>query len=164
VLTLRRLLEVVRDYDRVVDVAVETKHPTRYAGLVERRLVDVLDEFGWASAGSPVRILSFSGIALTRIERLAPQLEVALVIEGQTWQVTRGMLRPGWIAAPGIAELKRRPRLAGRLRERGHRIHAWVINNAEDLELCLSVGVEAVMTDRPDYILSLLDGSPSRGV
>src|SRR3954451_17924322 len=30
VLTLRRLCEVVRDYDRVVDLAIETKHPTRY--------------------------------------------------------------------------------------------------------------------------------------
>ena len=32
VLTLRRLCEVVRDYDRPVRLAVETKHPTRYAG------------------------------------------------------------------------------------------------------------------------------------
>ena len=36
-------LEMVRDYDRPVDLAIETKHPTRYAGLVERRLVDLLD-------------------------------------------------------------------------------------------------------------------------
>src|SRR3712207_355880 len=38
VLTLRRLCEVARDYDRVVELAIETKHPTRYAGLVEKRL------------------------------------------------------------------------------------------------------------------------------
>ncbi len=158
VLTLRRLLEVVRDYDRVVDVAIETKHPTRYAGLVERKLVDLLDEFGWTDEDSPARILSFSGVALTRVQRLAPRLEVALCIESQTWKVTRGLLRPGWIAAPGIHEIKRHPRLAGRLRKSGHRIHVWVINTAEDLELCLSLGAEAVMTSRPEYILGLLDG------
>ena len=158
VLTLRRLLEVVRDYDRVVDLAVETKHPTRYAGLVERRLVSTLDDVGWAGAGSPVRILSFSGVALTRVQRLAPELEVALCIEGQTWQMTRRMLRPGWIAAPGIEELRRRPRLAGRLRRTGHRIQVWVVNTAEDLDLCLEIGAEAVITDCPDRILELLDG------
>src|SRR3954470_10157033 len=53
VLTLQRLFEGVRDYDRVVDLAIETKHPTRYAGLVERRLVELLDDFGWAGKGSP---------------------------------------------------------------------------------------------------------------
>ncbi len=40
VLTLRRLLETVADYPRRVELAIETKHPTRYAGLVERRLVE----------------------------------------------------------------------------------------------------------------------------
>src|SRR3954464_7617956 len=72
VLTLQRLCEVVRDYDRVVDLAIETKHPTRYGGLVERRLVELLDGFGWAGKGSPARIMSFSGMALTRVQRLAP--------------------------------------------------------------------------------------------
>ncbi len=164
VLTLRRLVEVVRDYDGVVDLAVETKHPTRYGGLVERRLVELLDEFGWAGPGSPVRVLSFSGVALTRVQRLAPALEVALVIEGQSWQVTRSLLAPGWIAAPGIKELRQHPKLAGRLRKAGHRIHVWVVNTAEDLELCLRVGAEAVMTDRPDHIRTLLDVAGRQGV
>ena len=48
VLTLRKLLETVADYDRRVEVAIETKHPTRYGGLVERRLVELLRDFGWA--------------------------------------------------------------------------------------------------------------------
>src|SRR5919199_1035764 len=46
VLSLRRLLEAVRDYDRKVELSIETKHPTRFAGLVEQRLGGVLDEFG----------------------------------------------------------------------------------------------------------------------
>ena len=31
VLTMRRLMETARDYDRPVDLAIETKHPTRYS-------------------------------------------------------------------------------------------------------------------------------------
>lgn len=159
VLTLRRLLDVVRDYDRTIDVAIETKHPTRYAGLVERRLVSLLDEYGWAGSGSPVRVMSFSGVALTRVQRLAPELEVTFLIEGNvSWQVTKGILRPGWVAGPGIDELRTRPKLGPRLRRRGHRIHVWVVNTADDLQLCLELGVEAVITDRPDHILALLDG------
>jgi glycerophosphoryl diester phosphodiesterase len=37
VLTLARLLELVADCERQVEMAIETKHPTRYAELVERR-------------------------------------------------------------------------------------------------------------------------------
>src|SRR4051794_26571364 len=67
VLTLRRLCEVVRDYERPIDLAIETKHPTRYGGLVERRLVQLLGEFGWADGESPARVMSFSAVALTRV-------------------------------------------------------------------------------------------------
>ena len=50
-LTLRKLLETVADYDRRVEVAIETKHPTRFGGLVEKRLVEMLREFGWGPPG-----------------------------------------------------------------------------------------------------------------
>jgi glycerophosphoryl diester phosphodiesterase len=101
--------------------------------------------------------MSFSGVALTRVQKLAPALEVVLLIEGSvSWQVTRGMLDPGWIAGPGIDELRERPRLGRRLRDKGHRIHVWTVNTADDLDLCLDLGVEAVITDRPARILSLM--------
>ena len=51
VLTLRKLLETVADYDRRVEVAIETKHPTRYGGLVEKRVVELLHDFGWDAPG-----------------------------------------------------------------------------------------------------------------
>src|SRR3954462_1369350 len=35
ILTLEQLLDMVRDWGQPVDIAIETKHPTRYAGLVE---------------------------------------------------------------------------------------------------------------------------------
>jgi glycerophosphoryl diester phosphodiesterase len=157
VLTLARLIEVVRDYDHPLDVAIETKHPTRYAGLVERRVVDLLEKQGWNHPGSPARIMSFSGVALTRVQRLAPGLERVFLIEGAvSWGVARGMLAAGCIAGPGIAEIRERPRFAHRLRQGGHRIHVWVVNSADDLGRCLDLGVEAVITDTPGKVLSWL--------
>ena len=46
VITLEQLLELVVDAGRPVGLAIETKHPTRYAGLVEERLVEVLAHYG----------------------------------------------------------------------------------------------------------------------
>jgi glycerophosphoryl diester phosphodiesterase len=162
VLTLRRLVEVAGDYDRPVDLAIETKHPTRYAGLVERRLVELLSEVGLASAGSPVRVMSFSAVALTRVKRLAPELEVVLLMKGQyTFSMAVSLLGPGWIAGPGIELLRENPKLGQRLRKRGRRVHVWVVNEMEDLDLCVSLGAEAIITDDPRRALDHLDGPSS---
>jgi glycerophosphoryl diester phosphodiesterase len=164
VLTLKRLLEVVADYDRPVDLAIETKHPTRYAGLVERRLVDLLDGFDLTRSGSPVRVMSFSAVALTRVKRLAPELEVVLLIDNRfSWQVSTGLLDLDWIAGPDIELLRESPRLGRRLRKRRRRMHVWVVNEPADLDLCTSLGVEAVITDNPGLALDHLDGPSQDG-
>jgi glycerophosphoryl diester phosphodiesterase len=150
VLTLRRLLEAVTDYDRPVDLAIETKHPTRYGGFVEQRLVEDLAELGLAGKDSPARVMSFSWAALNRVKRLAPDLEVVLLIERPySWQVTKNLVAEGWIAGPGIALLRQNPKEARRLVRSGRRIHVWTVNTTADLDLCLELGVEAVITDKP---------------
>jgi glycerophosphoryl diester phosphodiesterase len=155
-LTLSRLLEVIRDYERPLELAIETKHPTRYAGLVERTLVDLLWKYRWTGAEAPVRVMSFSGVALNRVRKLAPEMEVVLLIEGQSWKVTRQVLGDDWIAGPGMQQLKDKPKLGQRLRRDGRRIHVWTVNTRSDLEICLDLGVEAVITDVPDRVLSRL--------
>ena len=110
VLTLRRLLETAADYPRRVELAVETKHPTRYAGLVERRLVQLLDEFGWAGKDSPARIMSFSWVALRRVRRLAPHLELVMLMETPTqWYRSRPFVDPDWLVGPGIEFVREHP-------------------------------------------------------
>jgi glycerophosphoryl diester phosphodiesterase len=157
VLTMKRLLETAADYDRPVDLAIETKHPTRYGGLVERRLVDLLESFGWAGDGSPVRVMSFSWVALNRLKKLAPRLEVVLLMEHlYGWQLRRNLLTDDWIAGPGVDLLRENPRFGSRLRRSGRRIHVWTVNTADDLDMCTDLGVEAVITDKPAAALAHL--------
>ncbi|WP_148616100.1 glycerophosphodiester phosphodiesterase family protein [Nocardioides rubriscoriae] len=157
VLTLRKLLETVADYDRRVEVAIETKHPTRYGGLVERRLVEMLTDFGWDQPGSPVRVMSFSFTALQRVERAAPGVQlVQLVDKVQYWSMLRRVIGPDWIVGPGIDLLREHKRLARRITESGRDMHVWTVNTDRDLTLCLDAGVKAVITDRPAYVLEQL--------
>jgi glycerophosphoryl diester phosphodiesterase len=159
VLTLRRLVEAARDYHRPVDLAIETKHPTRYAGLVERRLVQLLDDFGWAGAGSPARVMSFSWLALNRIKKLAPDLDVVFLLDRQhSWLLAKEVTSQGWAAGPGIDFLKENPRVGRRLRSLGRRMHVWTVNTEQDLDLCMDLGVEVVITDRPAMAIRHLDG------
>lgn len=157
VLTLRKLLETVADYDRRVEVAIETKHPTRFGGLVERRLVEMLTDFGWDAPGSPVRVMSFSFTALQRVERAAPGVQlVQLVDKLQYWSMLRRVIGPDWLVGPGIDLLREHRKLGRRITAGGHDMHVWTVNTERDLELCLELGVKAVITDRPAYVLERL--------
>jgi glycerophosphoryl diester phosphodiesterase len=159
VLTLRRLVEAVADYDRPVELAIETKHPTRYGGLVEKRLVELLDSYGWTRKGSPVRVMSFSYSALNRVKKLAPDLDVVMLIDRlYSWELTRNLTDDTWIAGPGIDLLRDNPRFRKKLARSGRRVHVWVVNTPEDIDLCLEVGVEAIITDTPAKALLHLQG------
>jgi glycerophosphoryl diester phosphodiesterase len=160
VLTLRKLLETAADYDRRVELAIETKHPTRYGGLVEKRLVETLRDFGWHRSGTPVRVMSFSFTALTRVDQLAPDVPLVMLMDKTTmWPVLRRMIGRDWLVGPGIALLREQPKLVRRIQESGRDVHVWTVNTEEDLNLCVELGVKAVITDRPALMLHLLDGA-----
>ena len=162
VLTLRRLLETVAEADRRVELAIETKHPTRYGGLVERRLAELLAEFGWTGDDTPVRVMSFSYVALQRMQRLAPDLRLVMLIEkARHWPMLKPVLEDGWILGPGIDTLTRHPKFGERLVRTGRELHVWTVNTHDQLDLCRSLGVRAVITDKPAQMLGWLEPQPT---
>ena len=161
ILTLRRLLETVANHDRPVEMAIETKHPTRYAGLVERRLVDMLDHFGWAhprlGRTSPVRVMSFSQLSLRRMRVLAPSVQTVFLMERVPLRFRDGTLPPGVrIAGPSIEVLRAHPGYVERVQRRGHDVHVWTVDAADDVALCRELGVDAIITNRPRQVLEAL--------
>ncbi|WP_198412638.1 glycerophosphodiester phosphodiesterase [Nocardioides mangrovicus] len=155
-LTLRRLLETVAELPQRVELAIETKHPTRYAGLVEKRLVELLDQFDWLGPDSPVRVMSFSWLALKRIERMAPDLDVVLLFESPgEWLRSRAVASVDWIAGPDVQALRDHPKAMRRIAEVS-RVHCWTVNTPDEVDRCLDLGVEALITDRPATVLTHL--------
>lgn len=169
VLTLRRLLDLVAAQNRRVELAIEVKHPSRYAGQVERSLVSVLDEYGWAPRHaedeSPVRIMSFSSSAVRRANRLAPGVRTVFLMEPFVYRARGGALPAGVrIAGPSIEILRTRPESVQRWHQAGCEVHVWTVDEPADFELCLSLGVDAVITNRPRAMrtaLSAYAGSPA---
>jgi glycerophosphoryl diester phosphodiesterase len=163
VLTLRRLLETVAGYPRRVELAIETKHPTRYAGLVERRLVRLLDEFGWAGQDAPARVMSFSWVALRRVRRIAPDLELVMLLDNRAaWYRTRPFVDADWGAGPGIQVVREHPELVEKMRAAGPSVSCWVVNDEHDVERCLRLGIDRIITDRPGEVVAYLTQSGHR--
>ncbi|GGR48295.1 glycerophosphodiester phosphodiesterase [Streptomyces netropsis] len=161
VLTLERLLELVADAGRPVELAIETKHPTRWAGQVEERLLDLLGRFGLAAPPvgqpSPVRVMSFSARSLHRVRAAAPAIPTVYLMQFVSPRHRDGRLPPGVrIAGPSIRIIRNNPGYVARLHRAGHQVHVWTVNEQADVELCARLGVDAVITNRPKEVLSQL--------
>jgi len=169
ILTLDRLCAMVADWGRPVEIAIETKHPTRYAGVVERRLVETLHRFGWAHppAGklAPVRVMSFSWLSIRRIQDLAPSTRTVFLMERIPLRFRDGSLPMGVaIAGPSIEVVRAHPNYVSRVHGHGSSVHVWTVNDRPDIALCADLGVEAIITDRPGPALRQLSaGQNGRG-
>ncbi len=169
-LTLRRLLDAVRDADRQVTVAIETKHPTRHAGEVERRLAKVLEDYGWTRPHDgnppPVRVMSFSPSALKRMRDLTPHVPLVLLAAERLRRKYRDGALPRGVQSVGldIAIVRRKPRYVERLHAGGRDVHVWTVDRTADVELCVELGVDAIITNRPRHVIGLLHGdTPATG-
>ncbi|MFJ5805897.1 glycerophosphodiester phosphodiesterase family protein [Streptomyces sp. NBC_01426] len=154
VLLFEDLLREALAAPRPVGLAVETKHPSRAGGRLEVELVRMLREYGLAdgSAGR-VEVMSFSRTALTRLHRLAPGLPSVYLMERRLRPV-----RPPYAthAGPGIELVRRSPGLVGRLKAKGLSVRVWTVDEPEDVELCVRLGVDTLITNRPRDVRKLL--------
>jgi glycerophosphoryl diester phosphodiesterase len=174
VLTLQTLLSVVIDADRPVRLLIETKHPTRYGGLVEQELVRMLRRFGLAgepggrpaastaddvdaAAMHPVTIMSFASVALRRVRLLAPAVPLVLLLGRASLLRRSGTLPTGvHTAGPGIGALRSEPDYVQRVHAAGNRVYCWTVDEPADVELVRELGVDAIITNRPREVRSQL--------
>lgn len=161
VLTLERLLELVADAGRPVQLAIETKHPTRWAGQVEERLLTLLKRFGLdapaSAAESPIRVMSFSARSLHRVRAASPTLPTVYLLQFVSPRLRDGRLPAGVrIAGPSIRIVRNHPGYIERLKKAGHQVHVWTVNETEDVDLCVDLGVDAIITNRPRPVLDHL--------
>jgi glycerophosphoryl diester phosphodiesterase len=160
-LTLDRLLEAVRNCGRPVRLLIETKHPSRYGALVERRLVALLRHHGLADPApdDPVRVtvMSFSALALRRIRMLAPALPTVYLLEVLPPGIGRGRLPFGVpIAGPRVGLVQTRPGLLPAFRAAGLQSYVWTVNTDADLDRVVAQKADGIITDRPRFVLDRL--------
>nr|WP_042184193.1 glycerophosphodiester phosphodiesterase family protein [Kibdelosporangium sp. MJ126-NF4]CEL16135.1 Glycerophosphoryl diester phosphodiesterase [Kibdelosporangium sp. MJ126-NF4]CTQ94061.1 Glycerophosphoryl diester phosphodiesterase (EC 3.1.4.46) [Kibdelosporangium sp. MJ126-NF4] len=151
VLRLESLLELLTPGVRLF---VETKHPVRYSGLVEAKLVALLARHGLAQPASkddsPVVVMSFSQQAVRRVRRHAPRLPTVML------GGTRMTPRIGDYAGPSIERLRADPTYVERA---GRPVYCWTVDEPEDVLLCRQLGVRFVATNKPAATLEVLRGT-----
>ena len=161
VLTLARLLELVLSYDRPIRLLIETKHPTRYGGYLEKRVVQQLERYGLArpprDGTSPIVLMSFSEIAVRRMRQFAPGIPAVLLMERVPIRFRSGFLPyRASIAGPSIDIVRRHPGYVKRVHNAGNQLYCWVVDDLDDVDLCAEIEVDAIITNRPQQALDNL--------
>lgn len=161
-LTLRQLLRTALAAERPIDLAIETKHPSKHTAKVEETLGRVLAEFGLDEprAGGPnVRVMSFSLPAVLRMRYHTPHVPLAWLMEGvvspraKNGRMPRGIA----IAAISIGMLRRNPHFVEQQHACGREVHVWTVDSPDDITRCLRGGVDAIITNRTALARQMVD-------
>ncbi len=161
IVTLAELLELVTSSARPVSLSIETKHPNRYAGWLERSVVAQLQRFGLAApprlGPHPILLMSFSAQAIRRMRSLAPGIPRVFLMDRVPLRMRAGALPFGAsVAGPDVAILRAHPHYVARAHAAGVKVHVWTVDRTEDVALCMNLRVDAVITNRPAAVLELL--------
>jgi len=140
VITLDELLEIALNGKQ--DLLIETKHPTKKRGRIEREVMALLKtkENEIQSAGIRIIVMSFSNFAVQRIRAQYPDVAKvvkyvipALVSREKNLVIEIGMLRRySWLLQLNKADC----------------ILVWTVNSRKDLHWVASREIYGVITDR----------------
>jgi glycerophosphoryl diester phosphodiesterase len=161
ILTLARLIELVLAAPRRVDLAIETKHPTRYAGWVEHAVVAQLRRYGLVGPVGPdlphVQVMSFSAQALRRMRTLAPSVPRVFLMDSVPIRMRTGQLPFGaGIAGPDFEIIRAHPGYVRRVHDSGGQVHSWTVDEPADMRLARELEVDAIITNVPDVACRVL--------
>lgn len=140
VITLDELLEIALNGKQ--DLLIETKHPTKKRGKIEREVIALLKtkETEIQSAGIRIIVMSFSNLAVQRIRAQYPDVAKvvkyvipALVSREKNLVIEIGMLRRySWLLRLNKADC----------------ILVWTVNSRRNLHWVASREIYGVITDR----------------
>ncbi len=126
------LCALIRDNDRTDTVMVVSFHP-RAIRAFRKACPSV------ATAGDPTEIKIFYVLARARLQRLfTPPTDALQVPEAQGGLT---VVTPHFVAAAHA---------------RGMLVHVWTIDRTDDMKRLIDMGVDGIITDRPDRLLALL--------
>lgn len=138
---------------------IELKSFSIHSNGLEREVVELIRRHGLISR---VLISSFDPLALRRVRRFEPELALGyLYAPGLPLPLSKG-----WLARPIIGRHEaRHPHFSmvdesyiRWARQHRYRVNVWTVNALEDIQRMRDLGVDAIMSDRPDLVQDVLQG------
>jgi glycerophosphoryl diester phosphodiesterase len=151
------LLELVKGRIRLV---IEIKMPG-----MEREVLEDIREVGLTPAD--VMIFSFNHDVVDTITKLEPRLPTTWLIGEMPWQdaerrevLTRALSARA--SAIGLPLVRVDPAIVRLAHESGFQVFVWTVNEPADMRYLERIGVDGIISDRPDLVLEVLESRGGR--
>ena len=167
-LKIPTLEEVFQEYRRSTNYYVETKSPESAPGM-EEELLRLMDEYGLTEPAADkwhVLIQSFSPASLQKVYTLDPSLPLIQLFSGaETSETIQAKLDATAAYAVGIGPSK--SDVDEPLVEAAHArclgVHPYTVNEPEEMEQLVSIGVDGMFTNFPDRLEDVLGKEAAKG-
>jgi len=103
------------------------------------------------------RMMSFSAPAVFRMSALCPQLPTVLLIAAPIGSSHLGGALPEGVStlALDVAVLRQHPEVVANQHGAGHDVYVLTVDADDDIRLCLELGVDAIISNRPGPVLEI---------
>ena len=136
---------------------LETKHPVPSRTEIESHVVNKLhaEAKRIAKAGIDITVMSFSWFAVERVKQLDRSIALTYLIRETTPRISVKYTSAHSIG-PGIAQLRKHPALAQKIKTAGKKLNVWTVDEPSDIILCRHLGVDNLITNRPAFAREVL--------
>jgi glycerophosphoryl diester phosphodiesterase len=101
--------------------------------------------------------MSFSRAAVRRVHELLPGTPTVFLMDDIPRRYRDGSLPEGvGISGPSIDIVRVHPHYVARVHAAGGRVHVWTVDEQADVDLCVELGVDGIITNRPGRVLRML--------
>jgi len=134
------------------DLVIETKHPVPTGGLIEKELNKLITNKASQIQKSGIRLLLISFSHLATLRNKKSGFQSGLLINKKIM----AQFNTAQVIAANIEIVKKDHSFVLNQQKRGKKVIVWTVNNQDDLNLCKSLGIYAVITDNPARARKLL--------
>jgi glycerophosphoryl diester phosphodiesterase len=101
--------------------------------------------------------MSFSRVAVHRVGDLSRQTPTVLLMDDVPWRYRDGSLPEGVRGSgPSIEIVRKHPTYVEKVHQHGGFVHVWTVDDKADVDLCVDLGVDGIITNRPGRVLRML--------
>ncbi len=138
-----------------VGVNVEMKHDVPHRSRLARATASAI-----RASGADVLLSSFDPLLLALAAGLAPSVPRALLThrtQGRWADWLQEMARPSLVRALHLERTQAQAGALARYGRRGLRVGVWTVNDPDEAQALVRLGVASIITDRPGDVLRALD-------
>ncbi len=148
---LSEALDILKNTSLLINIEIKSEMPMR--GKIEQRVIDMIYRYG---VQSRVVVSSFNPLVIKKTQKIDPTIRTGFIFEKRlpkfNQRLATGLIVTSWHPQyKGIT-----PLTLQRAHSNGCPVYAWTVNEEKDMIRMMELGVDGLITDRPDIAKKLI--------